>query len=123
MVAGRARCTAPRGRRPTRCAALAPGGDAGVLRDTAVVLAGVRKAKSEAKVSMRTDVAAATVSGPQEALDRVAAGRDDLQATGRVGELVVRARRRRPSPPPSRSDRSDGRTEPQDDPCWCRRTA
>ncbi|HEU4997757.1 MAG TPA: valine--tRNA ligase, partial [Lapillicoccus sp.] len=69
-------------------AALAPGADAGVLRDTAVVLAAIRKAKSEAKTSMRTDVAAATVSGPQDALDRVRLAAEDLQATGRVGELV-----------------------------------
>ena len=71
-----------------RVAALAPGADAGVLRDTAVVLAAIRKAKSEAKTSMRTDVAAATVSGPQDALDRVRLAAEDLQATGRVGELV-----------------------------------
>jgi valyl-tRNA synthetase len=69
-------------------AALAPGGDAGVLRDTSVVLAAIRKAKSEAKTSMRTDVAAATVSGPSDALDRVRLAAEDLQATGRVGELV-----------------------------------
>jgi valyl-tRNA synthetase len=69
-------------------AALVPGADAGVLRDTAVVLAAIRKAKSEAKTSMRTDVAAATVSGPREALDRVRLAAEDLQATGRVGELV-----------------------------------
>jgi valyl-tRNA synthetase len=69
-------------------AALAPGADSGVLRDTAVVLAAIRKAKSEAKTSMRTDVAAATVSGPQDALDRVRLAAEDLQATGRVGELV-----------------------------------
>jgi len=55
------------------------------------VLAGVRKAKSEAKTSMRTEVAAATVSGPQGALDRVGLAADDLRATGRVGELVFRA--------------------------------
>ena len=69
-------------------AALAPGADAGVLRDTAVVLAAIRKAKSEAKTSMRTDVAAATVSGPRDALDRVRLAAEDLQATGRVGELM-----------------------------------
>ena len=72
-------------------AAMAPGADAGVLRDTAVVLAAVRKAKSEAKTSMRTDVATATVRGPQEALDRVALAAEDLRATGRVGELVFQA--------------------------------
>jgi len=71
--------------------AIAPGADADVLRDVSVVLAGVRKAKSEAKTSMRTEVAAATVSGPQGALDRVGLAADDLRATGRVGELVFRA--------------------------------
>jgi valyl-tRNA synthetase len=70
-------------------AALAPGGDAGVLRDVSVVLAGVRKAKSEAKTSMRTEVGSATVTGPQEALDRVALAAEDLRATGRVGELAL----------------------------------
>jgi valyl-tRNA synthetase len=70
-------------------AALAPGGDAGVLRDVSVVLAGVRKAKSEAKTSMRTEVGSATVTGPQEALDRVALAAEDLRATGRVGELEL----------------------------------
>jgi len=74
-------------------AALAPGADADVLRDTSVVLAAVRKAKSEAKTSMRTEVAAATVTGPQEALDRVATAAEDLQATGRVGAVDFRAGR------------------------------
>ena len=72
-------------------AALARGGDAAVLRDTSVVLAAVRKAKSEAKTSMRTEVASATITGPQEALDRVALAEADLQATGRVGAVTFRA--------------------------------
>ena len=71
-------------------AALAQGADPALLRDVSVVLAGVRKAKSEAKTSMRTEVAAATVSGPQDALDRVGRAAEDLRATGRVGELVFR---------------------------------
>jgi valyl-tRNA synthetase len=72
-------------------AGLAPGAEPDVLRDTSVVLAAVRKAKSEAKTSMRTEVSAATVTGPQAALHRVAEATADLQATGRVGELVFRA--------------------------------
>jgi valyl-tRNA synthetase len=72
-------------------AATAYGADAGVLRDVSVVLAGIRKAKSEAKTSMRTEVSAATVTGPQDALDRVALAAADLQATGRVGELALAA--------------------------------
>ncbi|HEX7187673.1 MAG TPA: valine--tRNA ligase [Actinomycetes bacterium] len=71
-------------------AALAKGGDAGVLHDTSVVLGALRKAKSEAKTSMRTEVASATVSGPREALDRVALASEDLRATGRVGDLEFR---------------------------------
>ncbi len=61
--------------------------DGTILRDVATVLAGVRKAKSEAKTSMRTEVAAASVSGPPVALDRVRAAAEDLKATGRIAEL------------------------------------
>jgi valyl-tRNA synthetase len=71
-------------------AAMADRADAAVLRDVSVVLAGIRKAKSEAKTSMRTEVTTATVTGPQDALDRVALAAADLQATGRVRELLVR---------------------------------
>jgi valyl-tRNA synthetase len=71
-------------------AVTAHGADAGVLRDVSIVLAGIRKAKSEAKTSMRTDVSAATVTGPQDALDRVTLVADDLRATGRVRELLLR---------------------------------
>ena len=67
--------------------ASAQGGDSLVLADTAVVLAGVRKAKSEAKTSMRTDVPAATVRGPAEAIARVQLAASDLSATGRIEEL------------------------------------
>jgi valyl-tRNA synthetase len=67
--------------------ASAQGGDALVLADTAVVLAGVRKAKSEAKTSMRTDVPAAVVRGPAEAIARVKVAAADLSATGRIEDL------------------------------------
>jgi len=63
------------------------GGDALVLADTALVLAGVRKAKSEAKTSMRTDVPTAVVRGPAAAIARVRLAADDLGATGRIEEL------------------------------------
>jgi valyl-tRNA synthetase len=72
-------------------AVLAGDGDAAVLADTSVVLGALRKAKSEAKTSMRTEVASATVTGPAEALDRVRLAAADLQATGRVGELAFAA--------------------------------
>jgi valyl-tRNA synthetase len=66
---------------------VADGVDATILRDTSTVLMGVRKAKSEAKTSMRTDVAVASVTGSPEALDRVAQAADDLKATGHIAEL------------------------------------
>jgi len=47
-------------------------GDAAVVADVATALSGIRKAKSEAKVSMRVDVERATVTGPA---DRSPAGR------------------------------------------------
>jgi valyl-tRNA synthetase len=62
-------------------------GDGMVLADAAVVLAAVRKAKSEAKTSMRTEVPAATVRGPEQALDRVRLAAADLRAAGHVAEL------------------------------------
>jgi valyl-tRNA synthetase len=61
--------------------------EAEVLRDTSLALAGVRKAKSEAKTSMRTDVRVAVVRGPAESLDRVHRAADDLKAAGRIAEL------------------------------------
>jgi valyl-tRNA synthetase len=59
-------------------------GDAGVLAATSVALSGLRKAKSEAKLSMRADLAAAVVTGAADAVDGVRAAAADLRATGRV---------------------------------------
>jgi valyl-tRNA synthetase len=67
--------------------AVADGVEGAILRDTSTVLMGVRKAKSEAKTSMRTDVAVASVTGSPEALERVALATGDLKATGRIAEL------------------------------------
>jgi valyl-tRNA synthetase len=67
--------------------AVADGVEGAILLDTSTVLMGVRKAKSEAKTSMRTDVAVASVTGSPEALDRVALATNDLKATGRIAEL------------------------------------
>ena len=67
-----------------RAAELDAAGDAAVLADVAAALTGIRGAKSEAKVSMRTDVAAATVSGSPAALQRLRAVESDLRAVGRI---------------------------------------
>jgi valyl-tRNA synthetase len=70
-------------------AELPANGDVDLLATLAVVLSGLRKAKSEAKVSMRTEVTSATVTAPAEALAHLAAARADLCAAGRVQDLVL----------------------------------
>jgi len=64
-------------------------GDPYVLSDVGAILSGIRKSKSEAKVSMRTEVASATVVGGQEAIDRLTAAQEDLKAAGRIAELTL----------------------------------
>ena len=76
--------------------------DTNVLVAVSQALAGVRRAKSDAKLGMRAEVTAMTLAGPQKALDAAAAADDDLRAAGRVkayttaveetegGALVVR---------------------------------
>nr|WP_026341361.1 valine--tRNA ligase [Actinomadura atramentaria] len=75
-------------RAPWPAAAELPGGgDPAVLAATGAALGEVRRAKSEARASMRADVARAVVRGPRAAL--VAAA--DLAAAGRVADLVLDA--------------------------------
>ena len=62
-------------------------GDPGTVDAVAIVLSGVRKAKSEAKVSMKADVSSAVVAGPTEALDRIRTAEGDLAAAGRIAQL------------------------------------
>ncbi|MFC4052149.1 valine--tRNA ligase [Actinomadura syzygii] len=66
-------------------AELPPGGDPAVLAATGEALRQVRKAKSEAKASMRADVSRAVVRGAEAA--RIA--RPDLAAAGRIAELTL----------------------------------
>jgi valyl-tRNA synthetase len=65
------------------------GGDRVMLVDASVILSLVRKAKSEAKVSMRADVARVVVTGPASSLERVRLAADDLRGAGRVADLQV----------------------------------
>ena len=58
--------------------------DPGVLDEAARVLAVVRGAKSAAKVSMRTEVARATVRGPSQALHLARQVTGDISAAGHV---------------------------------------
>jgi valyl-tRNA synthetase len=62
-------------------------GDAALLPAVASALAGVRGAKSNAKVSQRTSVLRAVVSAPTSLLELVRAGQADLCAAGRVQDL------------------------------------
>jgi valyl-tRNA synthetase len=73
---------------PTR-AELAGDGDPAVLAAVATALVEIRGAKSQAKVSMRTDVAAAEFSGPADALARLRAVEADLRAVGRISGPVT----------------------------------
>ncbi len=68
-------------------AALAAGGDPAVLADTSVVLSQIRRVKSEAKVSMRTEISSAVLRGPAESVARVMLTADDLKGAGRIAEL------------------------------------
>ncbi|MBA2695234.1 MAG: hypothetical protein H0U62_05180 [Actinobacteria bacterium] len=62
----------------------AAGGDPRMLAVVGRALTGLRKAKSEAKVKMRTEISAATVAGPSEDLDLVQQAKADLTAAGKV---------------------------------------
>ncbi|MGY1734695.1 valine--tRNA ligase [Geodermatophilus sp. SYSU D00684] len=70
-------------------AELPTGGDPAVVEVAAEALAAVRKAKSEAKQSMRADVESATVTAPEAQVPQVEAARDDLVSAGRIASLTV----------------------------------
>jgi valyl-tRNA synthetase len=64
-------------------------GDPAVLADVATALIAIRGAKSQAKVSMKTEVARAAFSGPAVSLARLQSVESDLRDVGRlVGEVV-----------------------------------
>jgi len=63
------------------------GAEPDVLAVASEVIAAIRKAKSEAKVSMRTEVARVTLAGPARVLDRVALAEADLRAAGRAVKI------------------------------------
>ncbi len=66
-----------------------PEADTELMDDVASALIAVRGAKSNAKVSMRTEVVKAAFSGPADVLERLRAIESDLRAVGRiVGEVT-----------------------------------
>ncbi|MGY1839191.1 MULTISPECIES: valine--tRNA ligase [unclassified Modestobacter] len=68
---------------------LPTGGDPAVPAVAAEVLSGVRKAKSDAKASMRADVATTTVTAPEARVAAIEAARGDLVDAGRIAELSI----------------------------------
>ncbi|MEV7194616.1 valine--tRNA ligase [Streptomyces sp. NPDC093510] len=65
-------------------------GDAAVLTAASEAIAAVRRAKSQAKLSMRADVTRATVTAPRATLDHFAAAQGDVRAAGRLGSVELR---------------------------------
>ena len=72
--------------------ALGQPGDPAVLSTVGAALGAVRKAKSEAKVGMRTEVAKIVIGGSDAVIAQVRAGEGDLRAAGRIsGDLMYAA--------------------------------
>ncbi len=69
--------------------ALAGDADDALLDDVSAALSGVRKAKSDAKASMRADISVARVSASASQVARLSLAAGDLAAAGRVAELVL----------------------------------
>ena len=61
-----------------------PEADTELMDDVASALIAIRGAKSNAKVSMRTEVTKATFSGPADVLERLRTIEGDLRAVGRI---------------------------------------
>jgi valyl-tRNA synthetase len=72
---------------PAELRRLAGGADPAGLAVAGAVIAEVRKAKSEAKLSMRAEVASVLVRADPERLSILAGVADDLRAAGRIGVL------------------------------------
>ena len=87
---------------------LPEGGDPALLADVAAALIGIRGAKSQAKVSMKTEATRAEFAGPRDMMERLRLAEADLRAVGRLvgdvawveadGPLAVAVELRDPSP-------------------------
>src|SRR4051812_3395205 len=72
---------------PTAAEVSVDDGEARLLGLVGDALSKVRKAKSEAKVSMRTDVASVVVTADNDAVDLLQSAGDDLRSAGRIADL------------------------------------
>ena len=70
-------------------ARIAQDGQPILVAEVADVLSAIRKAKSEAKVSMRAEVSYAEVLRPVETAARVSSARTDISAAGRIADLRI----------------------------------
>ena len=71
--------------------ALAGDGDPAMLDAASAAIAAVRKAKTEARTSMRTPVSALVVTAPRDHLALLAGAAGDVRAAGRVEHVELRA--------------------------------
>ena len=71
------------------CDEVPAGGDAGLLTDVSAALTAIRGAKSQAKVSMKTEATRADFTGPAEQLERLRTVERDLRAVGRLVGAVT----------------------------------
>ena len=69
---------------------LPTGGDVAIVDDVAAALSAVRRAKSEAKVSMKAEVAQVDITAPEAALARMRLAAADLAAAGRIAQIDYR---------------------------------
>jgi valyl-tRNA synthetase len=67
----------------------AEGGDARVVDVVSRALSQVRRAKSERRLSMRTEVPLAEARGPAAELELLSRAADDLRAAGHIGRLEL----------------------------------
>jgi len=65
-------------------------GDDAVLAAAAAAIAAVRKAKSQARVPMKTPVPLLTLTAGQPDLDALAAAAPDVRAAGRISAIELR---------------------------------
>ncbi|MCW2811768.1 MAG: tRNA synthetase valyl/leucyl anticodon-binding protein, partial [Friedmanniella sp.] len=64
-------------------------GDPGLLTDVSAVLVQLRGAKSQAKVSMKTEIEGVDISGTAAALAHLQAAEEDLRAVGRITGTIT----------------------------------
>ena len=93
LVARRLRAHQPMARPSAGDRSAAGGTDAGtaVIAAAAAVISAIRKAKSEARLSMRAPVRTVRVHGPAAEVDVLRAARGDIAAAGHVDTLLLEA--------------------------------